>query len=154
MVEFGKKVADIELPASGGKTLKLSDFLGKKVVLYFYPKDSTPGCTTEGQNFRDLYSEFQAADAVILGASKDSVKSHDNFICKQEFPFDLLSDPDGKLCAQFDVYHEKNMYGRLVMGIERSTFVIDREGKLAREWRKVKVPGHVDQVLAYVKTLP
>lgn len=154
MVELGEKVADFELPASGGKTLRLSSFLGKKVVLYFYPKDNTPGCTTEGQNFRDLYAEFQAADTVILGVSKDSVKAHDSFVCKQSFPFDLLSDEDGKLCAQFDVYHQKNMYGRMVMGIERSTFVIDRDGTLRREWRKVKVPGHVDTVLAYVKSLP
>lgn len=153
MVEVGKLVEDFEVPANGDKTIRLSHLRGQTVVLYFYPKDSTPGCTTQGQNFRDHFDAFKAANTVILGASKDSVKSHESFICKQEFPFDLLADLDGKLSAQFDVYQQKNMYGRLVMGIERSTFVIDKNGILVREWRKVKVPGHVDTVLKYVQSL-
>ena len=123
------------------------------MVLYFYPKDNTPGCTTEGQNFRDLYAEFTALDTVILGVSRDSVKTHENFCAKQSFPFDLLSDKDESLCTLFDVIKEKNMYGRKVMGIVRSTFLIDKEGVLRQEWRGVKVPGHVDAVLEAVKAL-
>ncbi len=149
----GDKVADFEAPATGEKTIRLSDLKGGPVVLYFYPKDSTPGCTQEGQDFRDNHAEFERAGATILGVSRDSVKSHENFKAKQEFPFDLIADQDESLCRQFDVIREKNMYGKKVMGVERSTFLIDSEGRLAREWRKVKVPGHVDEVLEAVKSL-
>jgi len=152
-VTVDKKIPNFELPATGERTVKLSDFTGKKVVLYFYPKDSTPGCTTEGQDFRDHHAEFQRAGAVILGVSRDSIKSHENFKSKQEFPFELLSDQDETVCRLFDVIKEKNMYGKQVMGIERSTFLIDEKGVLRKEWRKVKVPGHVEEVLAAVKTL-
>ena len=153
MVTIGKKVAEFTVPATGDKTLSLSDFEDKNLVIYFYPKDSTPGCTLEGQNFRDLYPEFQAANTGILGVSRDSLKRHENFKCKQEFPFDLLSDEDEALCNQFDVIHEKNMYGRKVLGIVRSTFLIDGKGVLRAEWRKVRVKGHVDEVLDAVKQL-
>ena len=122
-------------------------------MLYFYPKDSTPGCTTEGANFRDLHKQFVKAGAVVAGVSRDSLRSHENFKAKMEFPFELISDPDEKLCAQFGVMKMKNMYGRQVRGIERSTFVIDGAGKLAREWRGVKVPGHAQEVLDAVKAL-
>ncbi|WJW76202.1 peroxiredoxin [Thiohalobacter sp. IOR34] len=151
--EVGKKVPDFELPATGGKTARLSELRGKKVVLYFYPKDSTPGCTTEGQDFRDQYARFRRQKAVVLGVSRDSLRSHENFKAKQGFPFDLLSDSDETVCRLFDVIKEKNMYGRKVMGIERSTFLIDEQGILRREWRKVKVKGHVDEVLEAVKAL-
>ncbi len=152
-VELDKKVPDFELPATGEQTIKLSDLSGKKVVLYFYPRDSTPGCTTEGQNFRDNIDAFTAANAVILGVSRDGIKSHENFKTKQAFPFELLSDKEETLCKLFDVIKEKNMYGKKVMGIERSTFLIDEDGVLRQEWRKVKVPGHVDEVLAAVQAL-
>mgnify|MGYP000019408101 CR=1 FL=1 len=152
-VSVGKKVTNFRLPATGEQDIALSDLKGKNVVLYFYPKDSTPGCTLEGQNFRDLYPEFEKANAAILGVSRDSLKRHENFKAKQSFPFDLLSDEDEALCRQFDVIHEKNMYGRKVMGIVRSTFLIDDKGVLRREWRKVKVKGHVDEVLEAVKSL-
>ena len=151
MVSPGKKVTNFSLPATGDKTLSLADFKGKNLVLYFYPKDSTPGCTLEGQNFRDNYAEFQQAGTEILGVSRDSLKRHENFQAKQNFPFDLLSDEDETLCKQFDVIHEKNMYGRKVLGIVRSTFLIDGKGILRREWRKVRVKGHVDEVLEAVK---
>lgn len=150
---IGKKVTDIELPATGEQTIKLSDFKGKNVVVYFYPKDSTPGCTREGQDFRDNIAKFRRASTVILGVSRDSIKAHENFKTKQEFPFDLLSDKEEKLCKQFDVIKEKNMYGKKVMGIERSTFLIDKQGVLRKEWRKVKVDGHVEEVLDAVKAL-
>lgn len=150
---LNRVVADFTSEATGGKQIRLKDLRGKNVVLYFYPKDSTPGCTLEGQDFRDLYARFKRQKAVILGVSRDSMKSHENFKAKQEFPFDLLSDPDEKLCHQFDVIKEKNMYGRKVMGIERSTFLIDSDGKLRREWRKVKVKGHAGEVLDAVKEL-
>ena len=153
MVSIGKKVAAFSRPATGDKTLSLNDFKGKKLVIYFYPKDSTPGCTLEGQNFRDLYPKFQAAGADILGVSRDSLKRHENFRAKQQFPFDLLSDEDESLCRQFDVIHEKNMYGRKVMGIVRSTFLIDEKGILRREWRKVRVKGHAEEVLEAVEAL-
>ena len=150
----GKAVANFKLEATGEQTISLSDFKGKQnVVLYFYPKDSTPGCTTEGQDFRDNHTAFKKADTVILGVSRDSLKSHENFKAKQNFPFELLSDPDEKLCKQFDVIKEKNMYGKKYMGVERSTFLIDKKGKLAQEWRKVRVKGHVDEVLSAVETL-
>jgi peroxiredoxin Q/BCP len=149
----GDKVTDFQAPATGDKTIRLSDLRGSPVILYFYPKDNTPGCTQEGQDFRDRYPEFERAGATILGVSRDSVKSHENFRSKQEFPFDLIADEDETLCRQFDVIKEKNMYGKKVKGVERSTFLIDSEGRLAREWRKVKVPGHVDEVLDAVKSL-
>ena len=147
------KVTDFNLPTSGGGTFKLSDHKGKIVVLYFYPKDSTPGCTTEGIDFAALYDQFVKANAVIAGVSRDSVKSHDNFCAKHGFPFVLISDAEEKLCTQFDVMKMKNMYGKQVRSVERSTFVIGADGKLAHEWRGVKVAGHAQAVLDYVKTL-
>lgn len=153
MVKVGKRVVNFTLPATGEKTLSLNDFKGSILVLYFYPKDNTPGCTLEGQNFRDAHSAFKKAGASILGVSRDSVRTHENFCAKQSFPFDLLSDSDEILCKQFDVIKEKNLYGRKYMGVERSTFLIDCEGVLQKEWRKVKVPGHVDAVLEAVRSL-
>jgi peroxiredoxin Q/BCP len=150
---LGKPVPDFTLPATGGKDISLSDFRGKNVVIYFYPKDSTPGCTTEGQDFRDSIHTFRRRNTVILGISRDSIKSHEKFKAKQEFPFELLSDAEEQACRLFDVIKEKNMYGRKVLGIERSTFLIDAEGVLRREWRKVTVSGHVEEVLEAVKTL-
>ncbi|MDH3895146.1 MAG: peroxiredoxin [Chromatiales bacterium] len=152
-VAVGKKVPDFSLPATGDKTVRLKDLRGKNVVIYFYPKDSTPGCTTEGRDFSENHRKFSRAGTVILGVSRDSLKSHENFKAKQEFPFDLLSDADEKVCKIFDVIKEKNMYGRKVLGIERSTFLIDKEGRLNREWRKVRVKGHVDEVLDAAKAL-
>src|SRR5512143_253087 len=152
-VILGKKVPAFTLPATSGKTISLADLKGKNLVLYFYPKDSTPGCTTEGQDFRDHYDEFQALNTEVLGVSRDSLKSHENFKAKQSFPFELLSDSDETLCRLFDVIKEKNMYGKKVMGIERSTFLIDGKGTLRAEWRKVKVAGHVDEVLNALKAL-
>jgi thioredoxin-dependent peroxiredoxin len=151
--ETGKKVPAFKLPATSGKQLGLADFKGRKLVLFFYPKDDTPGCTTEGQGFRDHYAAFQAAGAEIVGVSRDSVASHEKFKAKFEFPFELLSDADEALCTTFNVMREKNMYGRKVMGVERSTFLIDPQGVLRTEWRKVKVPGHVEEVLEAVKAL-
>jgi len=148
----GKKVADFSAAATGGD-FKLSAHRGHPVVLYFYPKDNTPGCTTEGAQFRDLHRQFVKAGAVVVGVSRDSLKSHENFKAKMEFPFELISDADEKLCAQFDVIKMKNMYGKKVRGIERSTFVVDNAGKLAHEWRGVKVPGHAQEVLDVVKAL-
>jgi thioredoxin-dependent peroxiredoxin len=150
---IGKKVPSFELPATGEQIIKLGDLRGKKVVVYFYPKDSTSGCTTEGQNFRDNYNKFKRANTVVLGVSRDSIKSHENFKAKQEFPFELLSDKEETLCALFDVIKEKMNYGKKYMGIERSTFLIDEKGVLRQEWRKVKVAGHVDEVLAAAKAL-
>lgn len=150
---FGQPVPDIELRATGDQTFRLSDLQGQIVVLYFYPKDNTPGCTTEGQDFRDQYDRFRKLNAVILGVSRDSLKSHEGFKAKQCFPFDLISDTDEKLCKLFGVIKEKNMYGRKVLGIERSTFLIDREGVLRHEVRGVKVDGHVDAMLAEVRKL-
>ena len=144
---------DFSLPATGGATFSLAAHAGKVVVLYFYPKDSTPGCTTEAQQFRDLHPQFAAVDAVILGISRDSLKSHDNFKAKQALPFELGSDTDETVCELFGVMKMKNMYGKQVRGIERSTFVIGRDGALCREWRGVKVPGHALDVLDFVKTL-
>jgi peroxiredoxin Q/BCP len=141
------------MPATSGQTFNLAAQSGKVVVIYFYPKDSTPGCTTEGQQFRDLHDQFVAADTVILGISRDSVKSHENFKAKQAFPFELGSDADEAVCTIFGVMKMKNMYGKQVRGVERSTFVIDRSGVLRREWRGVKVPGHAQEVLDFVKTL-
>jgi peroxiredoxin Q/BCP len=146
-------VTDFELPATGNKAFRLSDFRGSVVVIYFYPKDSTPGCTTEAQQFRDLYADFVLAGCVVVGVSRDSLKSHENFKSKQELPFDLISDADELLCAQFAVIKDKKLYGKPVRGIERSTFVIDRNGMLKREWRGVKVAEHAREVLDYAKTL-
>jgi peroxiredoxin Q/BCP len=144
---------ELELPATGGKAFRLADARGRIVVVYFYPKDNTPGCTAEGQAFRDLYPEFQSAGADVYGISRDSMKSHESFRAKMSFPFDLLSDADEIACKAFDVIKMKNMYGKKVRGIERSTFVIDGNGVVRREWRGVKVPGHVQEVLDFVKTL-
>ncbi len=152
-VSVDQTIPDCTLPATSDKSLSLSDFRGGPLVLYFYPKASTPGCTQEGQDFRDLYPEFQALGANILGASRDGVKAQQNFKNKYEFPFELLSDKDETLCKLFDVIKEKNMYGRKVMGIERSTFLIDADGVLRREWRGVKVKGHAQEVLEAVKAL-
>lgn len=146
-------VSNFEALATGDKFFRLSDQQGKITVLYFYPKDSTPGCTTEAQQFRDLHPDFVAAGCVIAGVSRDSLRSHENFKAKQELPFDLLSDPEEKLCSQFGVIKDKKLYGKPVRGIERSTFVIDREGVLRREWRSVKAEGHAQEVLDFVKTL-
>ncbi len=152
-VKIDKAVPNFESPATGDQTISLTDLKGKKVVLYFYPRDSTPGCTREGQDFRDMHDQFVALNTVILGVSRDSIKSHENFKAKQEFPFDLLSDKEEMLCGIFDVIKEKNMYGKKVMGIVRSTFLIDEEGILRNEWIKVKVPDHVAEVLEAVKQL-
>lgn len=146
-------VSDFEAPATGSNPFKLSNQQGKTVVLYFYPKDSTPGCTTEAQQFRDLHAKFVKAGCVIAGVSRDSLRSHENFKLKQELPFELLSDADEALCAQFEVIKEKKLYGKPVRGIERSTFVIDGKGVLRREWRGVKAPGHAQEVLEFIKTL-
>jgi peroxiredoxin Q/BCP len=147
MVSVGKRVENFTLPATGDQNLSLSDFNGRSLVLYFYPKDNTPGCTREGQDFRDLYAQFTKAGADILGVSRDSVRIHENFRKKHEFPFHLLSDSDELLCKQFDVIHEKKLYGRTYMGIERSTFLIGPDGVLQLEWRKLRVPGHAQVVL-------
>jgi peroxiredoxin Q/BCP len=150
---LNKVVPDFTCAATGGKTVQLKSLRGKKVVLYFYPKDSTPGCTTEGQDFRDLHADFKRAATVILGVSRDSLASHEKFKEKLKLPFDLLADPDEKLCRDFDVIRAKSLYGRKFMGIERSTFLIDEKGKLREEWRKVKVKGHAEAVLGAVKKL-
>jgi peroxiredoxin Q/BCP len=146
-ISIGHTIPDCRLPATGNQEIGIADYRGKKIVLYFYPKDSTPGCTTEGINFRDHFDEFHALNSVILGVSRDSVKAHENFKSKQQFPFDLLSDQDETLCQLFDVIKMKNMYGKQVRGIERSTFLIDENGVLIKEWRKVQVKVHVDEVL-------
>lgn len=150
---LNKVVPDFTCTATGGKTIQLKALRGKKVVLYFYPKDNTPGCTTEGQDFRDLHAKFKRAGAVVLGVSRDSISSHEKFKEKLKLPFDLLSDPDETLCRQFDVIREKSLYGRKFMGVERSSFLIDDKGKLRREWRKVKVKGHAGEVLEAVRAL-
>jgi peroxiredoxin Q/BCP len=152
-VKLNKKVPDFSAPATGDRTFKLSDHKGKHLVIYFYPKDNTSGCTREGQDFRDNQAKFRRNNTLVFGVSRDSLTSHEKFRSAQEFPFDLISDTDEKLCKLFDVIKEKNMYGKRVMGIERSTFLIDSDGKLRREWRKVKVDGHVDEVLEAVREL-
>jgi peroxiredoxin Q/BCP len=149
----GLAVPDFSASLTSGKTFKLSDYKGSKLVLYFYPKDSTPGCTTEGENFRDLNGAFGEANTKIIGVSRDSLKSHENFKAKMNFPFELLSDPDEAVCLMFDVMKMKNMYGKQVRGVERSTFLIDTSGRVAREWRGVKVPGHAQEVLEAAKAL-
>ena len=146
-------VSDFELPSTGGKTFRLSEQGNKSVVIYFYPKDSTPGCTTEAQQFRDLHPEFVAAGCIIVGVSRDSLSSHENFKRKQDLPFELLSDSEELLCSQFSVIKEKKLYGKLVRGIERSTFAIDGSGLLKREWRGIKAPGHAQEVLEFIKSL-
>lgn len=151
-VELGKKVPDWTAESNNG-IVSLHNFSGKRLVLYFYPKDSTPGCTTQAQNFRDLMAEFNAENTVIIGVSRDSLRSHQNFIIKQELPFTLISDPEEKLCEMFGVMKMKNMYGKQVRGIERSTFLINEEGVLVQEWRGLKVPGHVEKVLETIKAL-
>lgn len=151
--EINKPVPNFKLAATGEHTVSLHDFLGKKVVLYFYPKDSTPGCTQEGEDFRDYHTQFVKHNTVILGVSRDSIKSHECFKDKYTFPFDLLSDADEKVCNLFEVIKDKNMYGKIVRGIERSTFLIDEKGVLRKEWRKVKVSGHVEEVLQAVSEL-
>src|SRR5438128_2747429 len=149
---MSQKVADFTAESTGGP-FKLSAHKGRPVVLYFYPKDNTPGCTVEGTQFRDLYPQFKKLGATIVGVSRDSLKSHEGFKAKMSFPFELVSDADEKLCTQFGVIKMKNMYGKKVRGIERSTFLIGPDGTLIQEWRGVKVPGHVDEVLAVVKAL-
>jgi peroxiredoxin Q/BCP len=149
----GKKVPDIDLHITGDKHVRLSDYLGKPLVIYFYPKASTPGCTQEGRDFSAAINKFRRHSCAILGASRDSLKAQENFKAKQQFPFELISDKDEALCTLFDVMKMKNMYGKQVRGIERSTFLIDRDGKLQQEWRGVKVTGHADEVLEAVKAL-
>lgn len=151
-VSVGNAVPDFSAPSTGGD-FRLKAQRGNTVVLYFYPKDNTPGCTTEGSDFAKSHAKFVKAGAVVVGVSRDSLKSHEGFKAKMQFPFDLISDPEEALCTQFGVMKMKNMYGKQVRGIERSTFVIDAAGKLAREWRGVKVPNHVDEVLSFVQSL-
>lgn len=152
-IAVGKKVPDFTLPATGEQKISLNNFKGKNVVLYFYPKDSTPGCTQESCEFRDLHDEFSKHNTVIIGISRDNLKSHEKFKSEQGLTFDLLSDADEELCNLFGVMKDKNMYGKKVRGIERSTFLIDATGKLVQEWRKVTVNGHVDEVLEAVSKL-
>lgn len=152
-IKIGNSIPNLTVATTQNEALKLRSLKGKNLVLYFYPKDNTPGCTTEGQNFRDAYSDFQKFGTEILGVSRESIRSHQNFINKHEFPFDLISDPDEVLCNAMDVIKEKSMYGKTYMGIERSTFIFDDKGKLRHEIRKVKVKGHVEQVLEFVKSL-
>lgn len=153
-LSVGQTVPAFSGPATSETTFNLGDFSGKSnLVIYFYPKDSTPGCTTEGQNFRDLYDEFKANDTEIYGISRDTLRRHENFKAKQSFPFELISDEDETICKLFDVIKLKKLYGKEHLGIERSTFLIDKEGILRNEWRKVKVKGHVDEVLEAVKSL-
>ena len=152
-VAIDQPVDDFQIPATSEKTVSLSQLKGKQVVIYFYPKDSTPGCTTEGQGFRDHYAEFQAANTEVFGVSRDSLKSHENFKAKQGFPFELLSDKDEALCQLFDVIKLKKLYGKEYLGVDRSTFLIDKDGVLRHEWCGVKVPGHVEAVLEQAKAL-
>ena len=152
-VEVGKKIPKIALPATGDQIISLSDYKGRAIVLYFYPKDSTPGCTTESIDFTESHNDFTAANCVVFGISRDSLKSHEKFKAKHDMPFELLSDADEKVCRQFDVIKMKNMYGKQFEGIERSTFLIDGNGVLRQEWRKVKVKGHVEEVLSAAQSL-
>ena len=150
---IGKNCPKFKAECTSNKILSNDDFVGKNLVIYFYPKDSTPGCTTEGQEFRDQYKIFKKFNTDIIGVSRDTIKSHDNFKLKQSFPFELLSDPDEKVCKAFGVMKLKSMYGREYIGVDRSTFIINDKGKVVREWRSVKVKGHVDEVLEAVKEL-
>ncbi|MGH8442600.1 MAG: peroxiredoxin [Nevskiaceae bacterium] len=152
-MKIGSKLPRLKLPATGGKDIDLSDYKGKALVVYFYPKDNTPGCTQEGIDFRDLYKDFKKAGAEILGISRDSVRSHENFAAKYKFPFPLLSDGDEAACKAFDTIKEKSLYGRKYMGVDRSTFLFDGDGVLKREWRSVKVKEHAAEVLEAVKAL-
>lgn len=152
-MNIGDKAPKLSLSATGDQTIDLSKLKNKNIVVYFYPKDSTPGCTTEGQNFRDNIKKFASLDTIIFGVSRDSIKSHERFKEKQDFPFDLISDPDELLCNAFDVIKLKKLYGREYMGIERSTFLFDKKGKLVNQWRKIRVKGHVDLVLEAVGDL-
>lgn len=152
-IEIGKKVPNFKIPSSSGETLSLASLKGKKIILYFYPKDSTPGCTTEGIEFNELLPQFKKQNALIFGVSRDSLKSHEKFICKYDFKFELLSDEDEELCKLFDVIKEKNMYGKKVLGIERSTFVINEDQKLVGEFRKIKAQGHAAEILKFIKDL-
>lgn len=152
--QLNKPIQDFTVNITGpNNTLNLADLKGHNVVIYFYPKDNTPGCTTEGQNFRDLYNEFKKANTLIFGVSRESIKSHENFKAKQAFPFELISDPDETLCKLFDVIKLKKLYGKEYLGIDRSTFLLDKEGILRQEWRKVKVEGHAEEVLQAAKAL-
>lgn len=152
-VMLNQSVPNFQLPATSGKTFQLSDYVGKNLVIYFYPKDSTPGCTTQGMQFRDAYAEFQQLDTEIFGVSRDSLKSHENFKAKFSFPFELLADTEELACTQFGVMKMKNMYGKQVRGVERSTFIIDKKGTLVKEWRGVKVDGHASEVLNFIQSL-
>jgi peroxiredoxin Q/BCP len=152
-LETQQRAPDFSAPATGDKTLSLSDFAGRTLVLYFYPRDNTPGCTQEDEAFRDLYEQFRKANADIVGVSRDSLRKHDNFRDKYDFPFDLISDADESLCTAFDVLKEKNMYGRKHVGIERSTFVIDGDGIVRHAWRGMKVADHAQEVLTAVRAL-
>ncbi len=149
----GLKVPDFEIASTGNRMFKLSAVLGSPLVFYFYPKDNTPGCTSEGQEFRDLHGEFTRRGCAVYGVSRDSIKSHEGFKSKMSFPFELLSDPDEKVCNLFGVMKMKNMYGKKVRGVERSTFVVDPEGVVRKEWRGLRVPGHAREVLEFVKSL-
>jgi peroxiredoxin Q/BCP len=146
-------LSNTPVPATGGSELKLAEFKGQPLVVYFYPRDNTPGCTQQGQDFRDHHDAFKQLDCRIVGISRDKVTSHEKFAAKHQFPFPLLADTEEQLCREFDVIKEKNMYGKTVLGIERSTFLFDADGNLAREWRKVRVPGHVEEVLEAVRNL-
>jgi len=152
-VELNQTISDFTCATTANEAMTLASLKGKNVIIYFYPKDNTPGCTQEGQDFRDHYAEFQAANTVIFGVSRDSLRVHTNFKAKHEFPFELISDPDESLCKQFDVIKLKKLYGKEHMGIERSTFLINTEGVLIKEWRKVKVKIHIAEVLEVVKDL-
>ncbi len=152
-MKIGAKLPNLNMQATGEQTINLAKIKGKNVVVYFYPKDSTPGCTTEGQDFRDRIKQFEALNCVIFGVSRDSIKSHEKFKEKQEFPFELLSDPEEKLCKKFDVIKLKKLYGKEYLGIERSTFLFNEEGKLTNEWRKLRVKGHVEEVLQTLEQL-
>ena len=149
----GKKCPEFINHATGGSQLSNKDFIGKNLVIFFYPKDNTPGCTLEGQDFRDNYKKFKNLNTDIVGVSRDSVKSHENFKEKQSFPFQLISDPDENMCKAFDVMREKSMYGKKFIGVDRSTFLVNSEGNIVKEWRSVKVKGHVQEVLEAVKNL-
>jgi peroxiredoxin Q/BCP len=152
-VKLNQTVPNFTCATTQNESITLDSLKGKNIVLYFYPKDNTPGCTQEGQDFRDNFATFEAANTVIFGISRDSLRTHSNFIKKHEFPFDLISDPEEQLCKLFDVIKLKKLYGKEYMGIERSTFIIDSKGVLANEWRKVKVKGHVNEVLEAIKEL-
>lgn len=152
-LETGDTIPDLTLPATGDREIALRGLKGRKLVVYFYPKDNTPGCTQEGQDFRDLYADFTAADCEVLGVSRDSVRSHENFAAKYEFPFPLLADTDEAMCQAFGVMVQKKLYGREYLGVDRSTWLFDAKGRLVQSWRKVKVKGHAQEVLEAVRAL-